>query len=619
MHLPQKTFIAFLVFVSFLILNSCSSEENEIPEKVINVKSDDISIALPENALVTSSNIEVTLPNDAILDMVNIYIGSNLVESFSAAPYTFLVNSTDLAHGEHKLKVDILLDNEIVASKIVTIKVDKQGPTAVYQIDLEALKMCGETTVSPGISDDISGISRVEVFLNDASIATFGNSSDYSFPLNMDDHPIGTNTLKLVMEDMVGNITTEVLDVNFYKPILDIKFPDNFIREGVEKVHAILSDSDGNLIDYVTHSTRTSETLTLCSSIELGAETEYMLTFAQDFSNVVFSFYVYGNLTQNMVGNQIVLASRSLPSSSASINMDMPDYEDGFYVRSSTPWSSMLFYNNTFSGHVSKNFSVDELSTNKSFVMNFHPDLHRSYQWALVEDINTKFSLKAEDFMSTDVTHDFLTVNGSSLDPFLSVYGFENETHFRAMSSPHMLYWNPSLNSINGYDYSYANIFDHNLYSARVSNYGIDGIGAIPKTISVPGQSISYQFQNDKIIFNGLQNYEVGRVRLTSLDNIHIHMEFIFDGHSTGMAIPELPENLFVQELYDAFDNQRLQVIQGVAENYENIENYSEYVSNVFVNSTPFYVVSPKRERIFASSVGTQLLPIIEFPFFLRL
>lgn len=614
-----KSPLSFLLYlILFAIMVSCGSEENETDENDTKLNSSDIQISISENAVLTPSNITVALPENVTIDLLNIYLNEDLVNTFSAPPYQFSINAKTYLDGNHQLKIEALIQNEIVGSKTINVKADNSGPTLSLDDISDNQKICGIKIFTPQITDKFSDVTKVEVFLANERIATFENTTTHSFNLDTENYTIGNNVLKFIMEDALGNVTADSLNISIAKKVIDINIPDGFIRLGTEKLHAILSDMEGNNIDFATHSSGISETLTLCTSTEMGSETEYMLTFVDDFDDEIFNFYVYGNLSKMVVGNEINFSPRSSATSANFVDLELPDYEDGFYVRATTPWSSMIYFNDTFSGHYSTNFTIDELGADKIFIMYFNGDLGRSYQWAFIEDLNTKTSLNAEDFNATDVTHDFLTINGSSQSPFLSIYGFESENHYKAMSG-HMLYWNPLLNSTNNNDYSYANIFDYTMYSIKVSNYGIDGAGAPPTSITVPGQTISYQFENSNITFNGIPDYEVGRVRLNNFDDAHINMEFIFDGQTTDIVVPKLPEGLFSSKVTDVFDNGSLETVQGLAENYENVNNYEEYISKIFVPSVPFYLVAPKRERIFYSNVGPSLLPIHEFPFFERL
>lgn len=616
------TFFCTIFLISFY---ACSGEEteeniseetiNEPGENAVEVDEGDIIINIEQNTVIKNSTIEVTLRNDANIDSIKLFFDENLLGSLSSPPYTFQFDPNSYSDGDYRLKVEVLSGNEVIASKILETKIDNTGPSLIIETLNEDQKICGEIELVPQITDEISEVSKVEVFLDEDTVEVFENTSDFSFILNQVNHESGNRKLKFVMEDTVGNVSKDSLNIVLSKEVVSLRFPDNFVRKGADKLHAILSKQDGEFLDVVTHSSGVAETLSLCAPANLDNNEEYILTFVEDFQSTIFHFYVYGNLTKTIVGEEIRLPQRSASLSIASVDLEFPENEPDFYLRSATPWSSMVFFDNKLSGYVSKTFTVDALGFDKAFVMNFNRDLGRSYQWAFIENIDERTSLLATDFSSANVKHDFLNVNGTSSSPFLSIYGFESEAHYRAMNG-HMIYWNPLLNSLNSNDYSYADIFDYTLYSIKVDRYGVDGAGSPPESISVPSGSVFYSFLNNKIEFNGQSDFEIGRVRLENRENEPIVVEFIFDGQKSDVIIPQLPEGLFSQSVHEVFEMEKLEAVQGTAENYENISDYKEYISKILVPGVPFYLVAPKRERIFAQQ---GLLPIFEFPFYERL
>ncbi|TAI49236.1 Ig-like domain-containing protein [Flagellimonas allohymeniacidonis] len=625
--LPRPISLLIFAVIQLLIFQGCSGEDNEetSPETVVEepekeevigqLSEEDIVLDIEAESVLKNSTIEITLPENANVDSVKAYINEDLLTTLTSPPFVVPFEPMSYEDGDYQLKIEVTQEGGTVTSKIIEVKIDNTGPVLLIQNLEEDQKVCDELVVSPQITDEISEISKVEVFLDDTIIEVFENTSDFDFTINKDGQELGNQFLKFVMQDSAGNVSRDSLNILLSKKVVSLNFPDNFIRMGVDKVHAILSDENGEFLDVVTHSSGVSETLSLCTTEIISEDQELMLTFVEDFQNTILNFYVYGNLSKNVLGGQISFTQRSAGLQTASVDLELPDYEDGFYLRFSTAWSSGIYFNNTLSGFVSKTFTNNELGFDKTFVMNFNRNLGRSYQWAFVENIDEKTSLLSTDFSSTDVIHDFLTVNGTFSSPFLSIYGFESEAHYRSMSG-HMIYWNAALSSINGNDYSYADIFDYTLYSIKVDNYGVDGTGRPPESISVPSGNVYFNFSDNRIEFNGTPGYEVGRVRLQNFENENIIVEFIFDGQESGVVVPKLPQGLFSQSVNDTFEMQRLEPVQGAAENYENISDYESYISEILVPSVPFYLVAPKRERIFAQS---GLLPIFEFPFHERL
>jgi hypothetical protein len=608
------------IFLLCLIFFSCSKQENNnVPtdneNATVVINPQDIELSIEDNSYLEPGKILIKLPEDVSHDMINVYLNSELIQELPDDSLSFEITLNNFADGAYVMKIEIIAKDKVIGTKSLNIKIDNNGPEVDFGYLLENNFVCGRMVLLPDIADQVSKVSSVKVFWGQEEIEQLSSTnSDYSFELDSSSLPLGEKYLKLEMQDERGNLTKDSVLVNLAKKITQINFPDGFVRPGVDEIHVILSESDGTYVSSVTHSSGVAETLSICSTVELDQSSEFILTFVSDFEDVVYGIYPYHNLTLNSVGSEINLAKRSGPTSTSTLEIELPDYKDGDYIRASGQWSSALNYQgNILSGHFSSNFTDESLESNNFFIMNFNPDIKESYKWAYIENPHTYFKLDDKDFNSNNVVNSDLNIVGSSLEPYLAVYGFENETHFNSLIT-HMLYWNPRLNKNNGFDYSYADIFYNVFYSIKVSNYSIEGLGHPPATVYVPNNSINYSFQNNKLSFSGLSDFEVGRAQLRNTDDAHIFVEMFFDGTSTEVVMPKLPEYLG-SHVVDIVNNGALEITQCVVENYTNISNYDEYITNIFVPSVPFYKVSPSREKVFKSSVSTSLLPMTEFPF----
>jgi hypothetical protein len=355
---------------------------------------------------------------------------------------------------------------------------------------------------------------------------------------------------------------------------------------------------------------------------ELNPDTEFTISFIEDFDNTIFNFYVYNNLTLNMLGDEITLNQKSGGLSPAILNIEVPFFEEGYQMRASGPWNSLIYYNGKFSGHVSREFSND-LATNKTFISYFNSNIGNSYQWALISDIQNRITLVEEDFSNANVVTNSFDLNRTYQSTLVKITGYENDAMYRARSG-HLLYADylkPSGSYTN--EYIFPDMFDHTTYWGQLLNYTFEGSGTIPAIITVPDATVDYSFINQQLSFTGLPNFEVGRLRLVGTssgtglltpENPSVRMEFIFDGQNTNPVIPEIPEGLFPEAVTAMFANKSFEIKQGAAENYSAFTSYQEYIQNVLVPSVPFYIASPFKERVFKSE-GQQWLPANEFPF----
>lgn len=614
----------FLLLSLFLFI-SCSNEETTPEEGEDIIQNITIELNIDNDVVITSDEITITVTGEIPISNLQVLLDDNVLKNFMAPPFTFSVNTEDYADGAYNLKVDLYSNGTKVGSKTILVKIDNTGPVLNLINVANNEIICSETTITPQITDEISSVKSLQVYLEEELLLDTQNPSEFTFSLIPDNLSVGDSNLKFIMEDIQGNVSNDSINVKIAKKIITINFPDDFVRKDIDQIHVLLSDSNGKFLDSQTHSSGEKESLEFCSFQEFNNDTEFMISFVSDFDESIYWFYVYGNLTKEMLGNEIDLPARTAGITPAFPDLDVPFFNDNYYMRASTSWSSMIYTNQTFSGHLSRTFTNEQLGTNKTFIQYYNKFVENDYQWAYLEDLHTKFSLEQEDFTSNEVTHGSIAVNGTFLRPFMSMYGFESEAHYNAISG-HMIYWNPALlGSSNGYNYSYANIFDYIFYSFKVKNYTIEGSGTPPSVVDVPNSTIDYTYYGNNLTFAGLPEFEVGRLRLNgtnsgliTTDNPSVGMEFIFNGESTHVIIPEIPEGLFPPATKEVFDNQAFEVIQGAAENYSSLANYKDYISKVLVTGKPFYKVSDKRERVFKSSVGTQLLPINEFPFYER-
>lgn len=613
-----------ILFVSFLFLliacsdegSSSEQEEEQIVENVL------IELNIENDEIITSDEITITITGDAAISSLEVFLDNGMIHKFNAPPFIIKIETETLEDGEHSLKVDAYAEGKIIGTKTMLVKIDNEGPIFVLDDISENEIICEEVQLHPSITDLASNVELLQVYIDDLLLLEKQSTTDFSFLLNPRKLPTGIGNLKFIMEDTSGNITKDSVAINVADQFFRISFPNDFMRKNIEKVHVLISDKDGNYIDSKTHESGEIETLSFCSMEEMNPATEFTISFIEDFDNTIFNFYVYNNLTLNMVGEEITLNQKSGGLSPAILNIEVPFFEEGYQMRASGPWNSLIYTGDEFSGHVSREFSND-LATNKTFISYFNSNIENSYQWAFISDLQYRTSLLEEDFSSDDVEINSFDLNRTYQSTLIKITGYENEAMYRARSG-HLLYADylrPSGSFTN--EYIYPNMFEYTTYWGQLLNYTFEGSGTIPSTITVPTASVDYSFSNEQLSFTGLPNFEVGRLRLVGTssgtglltpENPSVRMEFVFDGQNTNPTIPEVPEGLFPEAVTEMFANKYFEITQGAAENYSAFTSYQEYIQNVLVPSVPFYIASPFKERVFKSQ-GPQWLPAHEFPF----
>tara|TARA_R110002050_G_scaffold255741_1_gene394476 strand:- start:8833 stop:10686 length:1854 start_codon:yes stop_codon:yes gene_type:complete len=612
-----------ILFITILFLliacteeDSSSEKEKEIIQNIL------IELNIENDVVSTSEEITITLTGDALISKLEVLMDNGIIHDFNSPPYTLTLETQQYEDGEHTFRVDAYADGKIIGTKTIKIKIDNQGPILILDSISENEIICDEIQLSPSITDLVSSVEQLQVYLDDLLLLEKENTTDYTFSLNPQELPTGIGNLIFVMEDALGNVSKDSMAIGIANKFFRINFPNDFMRKNVEKVHVVISDIDGNYIDSKTHESGEIETLSFCTTEELYDNTEFTITFIHDFENSIFNFYVYNNLTLNMLGNEITLNQQSGGLSPSFPKIKIPFFEVGYQMRASSPWNSLIYYNDELSGHVSTAFSND-LATNMTFISYFNSDIENSYQWAFISDIQNRTSLVQEDFSNANVLTKTFDLNKRFQRPLVKITGYENEDMYRARSG-HLLYAD-YIQSSTSYtkQYIFPDIFEHTTYWGQLLNYTFEGSGTIPATVTVPNSTVDYNFNNQQLSFSGLPDFEVGRLRLVGIssgaglitpENPSVQLEFIFDGQNTNPTIPVIPEGLFPEAVTKIFASKAFEVKQGAAENYSTFNSYQDYIENVLVPSVPFYIPSPFRERIFKSE-SAQWSPSYEFPF----
>lgn len=406
----------------------------------------------------------------------------------------------------------------------------------------------------------------------------------------------------------------EEIVVDNGEEIFTISFPDNFIRS-TAKCHVVLSDSNGKFLDVKTHS-NVKENVTFYTKETFDKNTPYTLTFILVYSDIVYDLFVYSDVTPSMLEGGIQFKEGAFPIEGKTVDIATKNLNYDVLNAQGLGYS-MIRIDDKLSGHYTSKFNND-LGSENVFIKYFDPSdsTNDTYRWMIINNLNEFTLLDKNNFKTNNVENNHLTTNVPGELPLLFLYGYEKELHFNNIAG-HEIYagYIPAFRYSGNHYFSYANIFEKTSYSLSFTNYSLFDVGVPPAEIVVPNKTVSSSFSDNNLTFSGVEDYEVGRVRLDNY-GLKLNIEFIFDGASTEVIIPEIPDDLLSESITETINNGNLRLVQVVAEDYESFENYHDYINNVLRNSTPFYISSTKRERILKSyitSIG--ILPIVEFPF----
>ncbi|WP_067147680.1 hypothetical protein [Pseudotamlana agarivorans] len=397
------------------------------------------------------------------------------------------------------------------------------------------------------------------------------------------------------------------------KEIFAISFPDNFKR-GTAKCHVVLSDINGKVIEVKTHA-NVKEDITFYTKESFDKDTPYTLTFIMVYSDVVYNLFVYSNVTPSMLEGGIQFKEGAFPVEGKVVDVATNNLNYDILSARGLGYS-MVRIDNKLSGHYTSKFNND-LSSENVFIKYYDRAdvINDSYKWMLIDNLSEVTLLDEINFNTDNVEYKQLTTNVPGELPLLLLYGYEKELYFNNMAG-HEIYasYIPAFGFGGNHYFSYANIFEKMAYSLSFTNYSLFGVGLPPSEIVVPNKTVSASFYDNNVTFHGVEDYEVGRVRLDNY-NLNLNIECIFDGASTEVILPEIPDGLLTEEITETINNGNLRMVQVVAEDYESFDNYHDYIYSVLRNSTPFYLSSSKRERILKSFISSSgILPISEFP-----
>ncbi|MFC4721821.1 hypothetical protein ACFO5O_05790 [Geojedonia litorea] len=408
----------------------------------------------------------------------------------------------------------------------------------------------------------------------------------------------------------------EDIDLDLGEEIVAIDFPDKFVNQNTS-LHVVLSDHNGNPLDVKTYS-KVKETLKLYTQESVNDNTQFSLTFINVVNDLVYNIYVYSNLTKPMLDGGIQFKPIGYATIGGFVNIETQNLNIDVLNAAGTGYS-MIKINNLLSGHYTSKFNED-LGSKNIFIKYVDPTdiINNSYRWMFVDNIGAISLLSENNFRTDSVNVAHLQTNVPSQLPLLTLLGYENEILYNQISG-HQAYSDfvPAFGYGSNHYYSYANIFEKTSYSLCYSNYSLSGAGIPPAQVTVPEARVSSTFSNNTLTFSGVEGFEVGRIRLDN-SSLFVNIEFIFNGNSSEVTIPKIPDALVSENIKGAINTHQLRLVQAIAENYDTFNDYNQYINNVLKNSSPFYLSSPKRERICNSYISHLILPVVEFPYLER-
>lgn len=617
----KKNIIISLCLTNILLFVLGCSDKEQLKEVPLDSKF--IEFNFTDGQVLKNNSVLININEPAEILELKIFVDNNLKKIFNSTPYNYTFSNSEFEDGSHNLKVLVKLVGGSITQKSISFKIDKNGPF-LSNLNLSNDQVfCDLFTIESSVEDVVSNITKTQLYLDNNLVHESIDNTKVIFDINPEDYNAGNHNLKFVLEDAVGNTTQEEYNIKIGKTVISLKYPSNFVRVSAEKLYVVLSDNDGNYLDSKQYNNQAS-IITFCSPEIISNNQKFMLTFFEVFDNSLYNVFNYSGLTKNNLGDLITFKNRPLTVNHAFVNIDASNLSpNGLPWASGTGYSIITNSSGKFSGTITTDFGDGNLGTNKTFIKrilfkNIVNNAVDSYEWAYIEDIQNLNILNDSDFSSDNIFSQNYSFNTSPLHKLTKIYGYENE-NLRSAFSGHDVFSDSANTTFRNHSISFADIFDSYFYSIKGRNYYLEGNGIPPLNINIPGSSISFNKSGNRINFQGIQNYEVGKIELEKQEaNLSIRLTFIFDGSRNNVVIPKIPEGIFHGDVHNIFNNANFTELQAVSENYEGYTTFDDYLREVFINSKPFILTSNSRERVFKSNVSTQISPIYEYPYWER-
>lgn len=393
--------------------------------------------------------------------------------------------------------------------------------------------------------------------------------------------------------------------------LFTIEIPDNFVRKDVDKIHFVIYDANDVVLDHKTHFSGFAESLEFYSELPLEDSAIYSLSRISNFQESIFTVRLYKDLTGAQLKKGIQFQKNNTDRSTNILDLPISSLEEDHYIASQGSGYSFITSDGNLSGHFSSDYSN---GLGSEYILLKYDESgeisNHKYRFIKSDSLKGLSTLDITTFIDDEARYRYVNFYNPYTRTLVKIFGYEDESKFEN-GSAHTVHASNNLSDFGGARYSYADIFHKYLSTVQSENYEIYQVGLPPEDLIVPDLSVDYSYSEGLISFTGIPEYEASRflLRASTSNEIHVTTQVVANGNSKEVSIPEMPTDLFTGAVAEGLKVSKLSLQQGAAEDYEGFETYSEYISNTLMIDKPYYLSAPKRERIFKSSVSTQLLP----------
>ena len=253
------------------------NDNNETPHEItvtIQYNAPTCQITAPQTGSAHTTDTPITITADASdsdgnIESVSFYLDNNLLNTDTAAPYTYDWNANGVSAGSHTLKAVALDNDNNETSHEIEVTIQYNAPTCQITAPQNNSSYDKLSTISIAVNatDSDGSVTSVEFYIDNTLVSTDTNAP-YGYTWNPANSSAGQHTIKAVATDNHGNTTEHQINVNIQAiaPTCQIITPQSdstFIAgdDVLFKVNA--TDTDGTIQSvafYVNNALKSTDT-----------------------------------------------------------------------------------------------------------------------------------------------------------------------------------------------------------------------------------------------------------------------------------------------------------------------------------------------------------------------
>lgn len=173
-----------------------------------------VAIGSPAGGTAVSGSVTVavTASDNTSVSAVDLYVNGNYVASDTAAPHSFLIDTTKLANGTNSIQARATDPaGNTGTSTTVSVNVSNLADTVAPVVSITGITTSGggnskQANVSVSATDNV-GVSRVELFVDGKLFAT-KTAPPFSFAVSLRQYTTGPHPVQAKAYDAAGNVGT---------------------------------------------------------------------------------------------------------------------------------------------------------------------------------------------------------------------------------------------------------------------------------------------------------------------------------------------------------------------------------------------------------------------------